>query len=224
MTLNDIDEYYGMLGAVLEDMGELQPLHYLHLTSIARAIEFLSGDKRKIIFMGVSKDDFDDDTYPAGVMLTQEYQARFPGTDEEKRLYEHFLFYPKHEQIPDDPRDIVRTRFSIAHELCHVLQVIRKTTEEPDTAYPTKVYPVCEVICDPNTPFSLYAMDFSPEDERKADLFATILCDQRKRPEREEGFKEPCIRTLHELRDSYKVYGSDIASYLPAHPNCIIKP
>lgn len=167
---------------VLVHLNKLKKLQGLHLTSIAKAIEVTLKDNIKIIFRGepegVNGEDF------TGVTMSQECRVFRPGCAEAARLTEHFIFYSESR----DPSDI---RFYVAHELGHIL--MHHSMEDRDR----------ELIgIEGHDEANFYILTFTEEEEAEADLFASILLEQRPspKPPRPATFVHPTEKTLRKLK------------------------
>lgn len=209
MGEDSFGRYRRLVRNALKALDDLDGLRTLHLTSVAEAIESASDYRRRIIFRPKPQADFEHIS-PFGITLTQEFLVRFPGTDEEKRLYEHFLYYPV-DGVGNNAAVTPVTSFSIAHELCHILMhAPLKGEDDPRVYYPLEA-----------GKRTLYEVSYSAEEEKEADIFAAILWDQRKPPVRPPGFREPCIRSLLELRN-LGVFKSGLGSIMPKKSTCFV--
>ena len=207
-TKKDRENYQALLRSVLDSLDSLSHLSHLHLTSIARAIESLLKDKRKIIFRAKPRKEFGN-TYPFGVTMTQEYKTHLPGSKRAKTFYEHFILYPRASHQRTRAKDLEKTRFSVAHELGHILMHM------PYISKSNKCYV--------NLEGGLYRVDFTERQEQEADLFAATLCDQRPIPQRPENFHGPCIHKLLELRDAGLFGSSGLDAIMPEDNECMLK-
>jgi len=118
------------------------------------------------------------------MLLTQELSTRSEYDQTNAKLYEHFIFY--------DVKDItsLHVRFAIAHELGHIfLHNPMKRDKKDRYQVPIKD---CEV---------LFAIRYKPEDEIGADIFATVMCEQRQIPKRENYFTHPCIKYIQDYKE-----------------------
>lgn len=167
---------------VLGHLKKLEKLQGLHLTSIAKAIEVTFKDNIKIIFRGepegVNGEDF------TGVTMSQECRVFRSGCVEAARLTEHFIFYSESR----DPREI---RFYVAHELGHIL--MHYSMEGRDRE---------RIRLEGHDEANFYILTFTEEEEAEADLFASILLEQRPSPKhpRPKEFVHPTEKTLRKLK------------------------
>ena len=204
------EDYADLVRRVLRLLNRLTVLPNLHFTSIAKAIESASKDRRRIIFRAMPRASFEG-IYPYGVTLTQELEARLPGAEHSRTMYEHLLYYPIGEGGTADATDRMTTRFSVAHELGHILMHM------PDRAaeHPRVFHPLGD------SESLLYLVDYSEREETEADLFATVLCDQRPAPMRSEVFRAPCIREVRHMCD-LGLIRSELSKIRPTHDVCLI--
>lgn len=177
---------------VLNKLDDLKDYSSLHLTSIAKAIEHSNRKICKIVFHKLTGKGLDSKGH--AMLLTQELSARSEFDQTNAKLYEHFIFY--------DTRDIkpMHVRFAIAHELGHVF-LHNPMNRDKSTRYPVPIEG-CE---------SLFAIKYQSVDEIGADIFATIMCEQRKIPERESFFAPPCIKYIQDYKEKgyYRIETSE---------------
>lgn len=167
---------------VLGRLNKLQGHSSLHLTSIAKAIEHNNRKITKIIFHELVGKGLDKKGH--AMLLTQKLSTKSEFDQINANLYEHFIFY--------DTKDIrpIQVRFAIAHELGHILLQNPMNIDKIDR----RRVPI--EGCD-----SLFAVKYKPEDEIEADIFATIMCEQREIPKRELLFKPPCIKYIQDYKE-----------------------
>lgn len=167
---------------VLNKLDNLKEHSTLHLTSIAKAIEHHNKRICKIVFHKLIGKGLDAKGH--AMLLTQELNARCEFDQTNAKLYEHFIFY--------DTKGIetIHVRFAIAHELGHIFLQNPMNRDNADR------YPVPIEGCE-----SLFAIKYEPEDEIEADIFATIMCEQRKIPIREIFFAPPCIKYIQDYKE-----------------------
>ena len=167
---------------VLNKLDDLKDHSSLHLTSIAKAIEHNNKKICKIVFHKLTGKGLEAKGH--AMLLTQELSARSEFDQTNAKLYEHFIFY--------DTKDVenIHVRFAIAHELGHIFLQNPMERDKADRN------PVPIEGCE-----SLFAIKYRPEDEIEADIFATIMCEQRKIPKREIFFTPPCIKYIQDYKE-----------------------
>lgn len=167
---------------VLTNLRRIGSLRSLHLTSIAKAIEQEAQETIKVIFRPVPPDKLGK--FPT-VLLTQQLEATGAGAPNGFTIFEHFVFYPQ-----ESPDQLLKTRFSIAHELGHILMHAPYLPRYIKRRKYDKIE---------GTNGGLYSVAYNDEDEIRADLFAAILCHQYPPPPKPSEFHAPCRRILAQL-------------------------
>lgn len=167
---------------VLGHLNKLEKLQGLHLTSIAKAIEITLKDNIKIIFRGepegLKGEDF------TSLTLSQECRVFRPGCDEAGRLTEHFIFY-------SESRDISDIRFYVLHELGHIF--MHHSMENRAREY---------IVLPGQGEANVFVVRFTDDEEAEADMFATILLEQRPspKPPRPSALVNPTEKILRKLK------------------------
>jgi len=165
--------YYGLVEDVLGRISQLEDYASLHLTSIAKAIELYNFKINKIVFQELKGKGL---IHGPGILLTQELEM--VGYDnQEFTTFDHFIFYDT------TKAEDFKIRFTIAHELGHVfLHNPMDKAEDERIFMPLKGYE------------HLFAVEYSPDDEVEADIFALIMCEQRKVfRQNQDSFRFPCV-------------------------------
>jgi len=194
--------YENVVRDVLRRLNGISSLSSLHLTSVAKAIEQKAGEIIKIVFRPVARERMG--RFPT-VLLTQRLGVTGAGAPEGFFVYEHFIYYPK-----EAPEQLRRTRFSIAHELGHILM----HAPYLPTYAGQRVYRRV-----PRTKRDMYSVKYAEDAEVEADLFAAILCQQYPPPRRPSAFHEPCRRHILDL-EAQQMFVSRLPHIMSAVPTC----
>lgn len=173
-----------MVRRVVDRLNNLTAGNPLQLASIAKAIEQSAGERIKVIFRPIAREVLG--RYAPAVLLTQRMEISGPGLDDPFHGYEHFVYH-----VSDDD-DAVASRFHIAHELGHILLHRPYSDANQEARY---YLPVEGTVAD------MYAVEYRPEEEMEADLFAAVLHHQRPAPLRPDVFHELCLRSAAELNE-----------------------
>ena len=174
--------YEAMVGRVVGQLNGLAAISSLHLTSVAKAIEHSADERIKIIFRPMAAETLGK--WAPAVLLTQRLEVTGPGIERPFLAYEHFIYH-----LREDERSVA-TRFHVAHELGHILLHKPYTDDSEDARY----YIPLE-----GTATDMYGVEYRPEEEMEADLFAAILHHQRPGPVRPRMFHELCLRAAEQL-------------------------
>lgn len=195
-------KYYSMVDSVLGSLAKLQNYSGLHLTSIAKAIELSNPRINKIVFKELTGEGLNING--PGILLTQELEMT--GYDGKKLItYEHYIFYETH-KVP-----YAKVRFAVAHELGHILMHNPMNKHREDRIH----LPVKDRE-------HLFAVEYDPEDEAQADIFAMIMCEQRQAIER-QPFTNPCIKFVQTCIDN-KLASKALSKYVKQVRDCDNQP
>jgi len=177
--------YRKLLQRVLKELGHVCDNSRFHLASVAKAIEQALGSQLKITFREVSSECLGK-LGPA-VLINQELQVELISGTKQMKLMEHIICY-------SEQSESLATRFYVAHELGHI--ALHQNCIRDDNHR-------CELPnCIPDIGKHLYCIEFSDEEEMEADLFASILVEQRPYPDNLKVFQVPCLRSVQSFASS----------------------
>ena len=175
--------YVALLGPVWERLQQINKVDNLQLTSIAKIIETSFRHSLKIIFKKVAE-HYLGEMAPA-LLVTQE--LLIPLNSQSMHIREHIILYvdyPKKE----------RTRFHIAHELGHVLLQQHVFDDRSRNVRVPRRRGLA-------LGREVFAVEFKPDEEMAADLFAAVVTHQRPPTPRRAAFQLPCLRDLRKSTD-----------------------